>query len=932
MSEPYNTENVTIKREGRGAGKNTPNQPQISGLKPRAEKPSDKLPPVSRPQLSKFEIHRMKIVAVLIALFAVLLFLALVSYTPYDEANTAVSGNDLVGLFHGNEQVRAKADTTQNWLGLLGAIMANFCYNYSIGYAALIFPALLILWSKHIYKKSIDQKLIFRTTLVITFGVIFSAFTGTCHYVSWLPHLRPEWSGAVGQFISDIFSKLIGATGSFLILIAATIIALIVGIDFDIEKTLLRLKLRWDKFLDKYEAWKKAQAVKKEALHQEQQAMTEEYEQEIEDKTKYSTPDSEEPARVLRRSSDNQGVGVAENLGEIRLRYNASSNFVDDDDEIEPEIPKKQEEPPQKPIEKSSGLKIQRYQRDEEPIAPPKPIEKPEATDELSTKSKNSELTDEEIALEALQNPKLILTVTEIEKEKMVSDKEFLDHNPLDEELQYSPPSIDLLVLEDEHADVDDEELKEKGEKLQEKLKTFKIEIEDLTVTPGPVVTQYEFVPAAGVKVSQIENLADDIALALKARGIRIIAPVPGRGTVAVEIPNNNPSMVRFSSIIRSPRFKDSKHRLPMALGKTINGEVYCDDLVKMPHLLIAGSTGSGKSVGINTIICSLLYKMHPRYLKLLIIDPKKVEMTHYQKLVNHFLAISPDIDEEIVTTPANAVIALKAVVVEMENRYDILAKVAQRNIADYNKKVEEGKYIGNKSGDTHRELPYIVVIIDELADLMITAGRDIEEPITRLAQLARAVGIHLVVATQRPSVDVITGIIKANFPARIAYQVASKIDSRTIIDGSGAEQLLGNGDMLYLPGGMAKPLRVQNSFLSTEEVEAICDHIGQQIGYSQPYMLPSLTTSKSGGRGGDRSESVANANGYDELFEDAARIIVRHQQGSVSLLQRRLKIGYSRAARIVDQLEESGIVGSFDGSKAREVLVESEAELEAYL
>jgi S-DNA-T family DNA segregation ATPase FtsK/SpoIIIE len=340
-----------------------------------------------------------------------------------------------------------------------------------------------------------------------------------------------------------------------------------------------------------------------------------------------------------------------------------------------------------------------------------------------------------------------------------------------------------------------------------------------------------------------------------------------------------------------------------------------------MPHLLIAGSTGSGKSVGINTIIASLLFKMHPKNLKFVIIDPKKVELQQYSRLENHFIAASPDIDDIIITNPKDAVIILKSLVAEMELRYDILASVGQRNIFDYNRKVREGKMQDNDIA--HRPMPYIVVIIDELADLMLSASKEVEEPITRLAQMARAVGIHIVLATQRPSVDIITGIIKANFPARIAYLVAQKVDSRTILDISGAEQLLGNGDMLFLPNGSPKPIRIQNSFITTEEIEALCDFIGKQKGYSQPYMLPSLNEKKgSNGNGSDYSDR-------DPLFEEAARLVIRHQQGSVSLIQRRLKVGYARAGRIVDELERAGILGPHDGSKARQVLMTTEDELD---
>lgn len=493
-----------------------------------------------------------------------------------------------------------------------------------------------------------------------------------------------------------------------------------------------------------------------------------------------------------------------------------------------------------------------------------------------------------------------------------------------DEEIDYVFPSVELLNPQRQSDTPDDAELQANAELLKAKLADFDVEVGSVSVTPGPVVTLYELVPATGVKVSKITSLANDLALAMSARGIRIEAPIPGKGTVGVEIPNHKPSLVTIRSIINSAKFRDAHAALPLAMGKTISGEVCVDDLSKMPHLLIAGSTGSGKSVGINTILMSLIFRLHPSEVKFLIIDPKKIELSLYRKLEHHYLAVSRDVDEKILTSPQNSVLGLKAAELEMEQRYDKLAHAGVRNIADYNERIGSGRL---KDSDTfkHRKLPYLVIIIDELADLMITAAREVEEPITRLAQLARAVGIHLVVATQRPSVDVITGVIKANFPARIAYQVASKTDSRTILDMNGAEQLLGNGDMLYLPSGSPKPLRIQNAFISSDEVEAIVDHIAKQKGYSKPFELPSVLENR-------RSSAKSGGGDLDELFEEAARTIVRHQQGSVSLLQRRLKVGYSRAARLVDELEAAGIVGPFDGSKAREVLVESETELEAIL
>lgn len=513
----------------------------------------------------------------------------------------------------------------------------------------------------------------------------------------------------------------------------------------------------------------------------------------------------------------------------------------------------------------------------------------------------------------------------ELPAEKFVDDEEKKLPDPWEEDLDYELPGLDLLqpaVAED--IKVAEEELTRNAELLKDKLKLFDIEIQNISVTPGPVVTLYEIVPAPGVKISKIVGLENDIALALAARGIRIIAPIPGKGAIGVEIPNAEAAIVNARAVLGKVR--DSKMQLPLSLGKTISGDVYLTDLSLMPHLLIAGSTGSGKSVGINMIISSLLYSKIPADVKFILVDPKKIELSFYNKLRRHYLAVSPDVEEEIITVPQNAVLMLKSVEIEMERRYDRLAKTGVRNIVDYNKKVDNPK---TKPHDTesikHHHLPYLIVIIDELADLMITAGRDVEEPITRLAQLARAVGIHLVLATQRPSVNVITGLIKANFSSRIAYQVATKIDSRTILDMNGAEQLLGRGDMLFLPTGSPKPIRIQNAFISTDEVESITNYVYSQPSYSKPYYLPSIYDKKKGSSPGFYSD-------LDPMFEEAARVIVRHQQGSVSLLQRKLKLGYSRAARIVDQLEDAGIVGPNDGSKARQVLVENEEQLETVL
>lgn len=512
----------------------------------------------------------------------------------------------------------------------------------------------------------------------------------------------------------------------------------------------------------------------------------------------------------------------------------------------------------------------------------------------------------------------------EREPNGIFKDDSIIVNDTEEEEIDYVFPPVELLDSPRQADAINDEELRANAELLKSKLAVFGIELEKVSVTPGPVVTLYELVPAAGIKVSRIVSLESDLALALAAKGIRIIAPIPGKGTIGVEIPNRDPMIVNIRSVINSVKFRELKAALPLAMGKTITGEIYTEDLSRLPHLLIAGTTGSGKSVGINSIIISLLYKLHPSEIKFVIIDPKKIELSLYKKMVNHYLATSPDFREEIVTTPENAISILKSVEIEMETRYMKFVKVGVRSIVEYNEKVKSGKIVSTPEIQ-HKKMPYIIVIIDELADLMITAAREIEQPIERLAQMARAVGIHLVVATQRPSVDVITGVIKANFPARIAYQVASKTDSRTILDMNGAEQLLGNGDMLYLPAGSPKPIRIQNVYVSTEEVEAVMNHIASQPGYSRPYKLPSSMEKKRNGEGGGDYER-------DELFEEAARLVFDFQQASVSFLQRKLKIGYQRAARIVDELESAGIVGSADGSKPRQILVDSEEELEEIL
>ncbi|MEQ8575727.1 MAG: DNA translocase FtsK, partial [Fulvivirga sp.] len=432
----------------------------------------------------------------------------------------------------------------------------------------------------------------------------------------------------------------------------------------------------------------------------------------------------------------------------------------------------------------------------------------------------------------------------------------------------------------------------------------------------------YEIVPEAGVKISKIKNLEDDIALNLAALGIRIIAPIPGKGTIGIEVPNKNPEMVGIRSVLSTEKFMKSDKELPVALGKTISNEVHVIDLAKMPHLLMAGATGQGKSVGLNVLLTSLLYKKHPSQLKFVLVDPKKVELTLFNKIERHFLAKLPDGEEAIITDTKKVINTLNSLCIEMDNRYDLLKEAGSRNLKEYNAKFVKRRLNPEKG---HRFLPYIVLVIDELADLMMTAGKEVETPIARLAQLARAIGIHLVVATQRPSVNVITGIIKANFPARLSFRVTSKIDSRTILDTGGADQLIGMGDMLLSQG--SDLIRIQCAFVDTPEVERICDYIGEQRGYESAYMLPEFT-----GDADSSSVGEVDLSDRDALFDDAARLIVMHQQGSTSLIQRKLKLGYNRAGRLIDQLEAAGIVGPFEGSKAREVLIPDEYSLEQLL
>ena len=515
----------------------------------------------------------------------------------------------------------------------------------------------------------------------------------------------------------------------------------------------------------------------------------------------------------------------------------------------------------------------------------------------------------------------------QLKVEKGVDEKKSktLSSNVYDPELDlsnYKYPKVDLLNdTTDKKIQVSKDELTSNKNRIIETLKNFKIEIAKIKATIGPTVTLYEIVPEAGIKISKIKNLEDDIALSLSALGIRIIAPIPGKGTIGIEVPNKNRETVSLRSVMSTEKFIKCDYELPLILGKTISNEVFLADLTKMPHILVAGATGQGKSVGLNVMLSSLLYKKHPSILKFVLIDPKKVELSLFNKIEKHFLAKLPDAEEPIITETKKVVHTLNSLCTEMDVRYNLLKDAHARNLKEYNKKFINRK-LNPKEG--HRYLPYIVLVIDELADLMMTAGKEIETPIARLAQLARAIGIHLIVATQRPSVNVITGVIKANFPTRLSFKVTSNMDSRTILDTKGAEQLVGMGDMLFSSG--SDIIRLQCPFVDTPEIERICEQIGNQRGYVSAYLLPEYIDEN------EKQIADIDLTDRDPLFEDAARLIVASQTGSTSLLQRKLKLGYNRAGRLTDQLEVAGIVGPSEGSKPRQVLIQDEYSLEKLL
>ncbi len=784
-----------------------------------------------------------KVFAVLLALVAIYLAIAFVSYL-----YTWKTDQDQVFAF--SWQLFLQQDLeVQNWLGRFGAITAHVFFYSGFGIASFIFVFLLFKLSYLLLTERSITQLFSALQYALTFLLFLPALLSFITVKAAFP-----WGGAFGNYLAQWFTKFVGTVGTALLFLFMGIAFVVWNFHhIVVEKT---FSFKWPRvpFLDLLKPRRK----EGQEPHVDEDGFSE----------PVLTFDESLPALTPNE--------IRKNSLEFDLPKEKAKALPEN---IETEL---------ELVEPTNDSLGQGYEEIEEEIPVPKEREKPELI---------------------------------VEKENKVHLEPY---DPTLELSKYERPRLSILSnYQDQNIQINREELEQNKDQIIKTLLHYKIEITKIRATIGPTVTLYEIVPAPGVRISRIKNLEDDIALSLAALGIRIIAPIPGKGTIGIEVPNKNKQVVGLKEVLNSEKFKHARMDLPIALGKTIANEVFIADLTKMPHLLIAGATGQGKSVGINTILMSLLYKKHPSQVKLVLIDPKKVELFPYRKLQNHFLAFLPDQDEPIITETKKVVYTLNSLCIEMDQRYELLKTAHARNIKEYNKKFIARKLNPNNG---HRFLPFIVLVIDEFADLIMTAGKEIELPIARLAQLARAVGIHLIIATQRPSVNIITGIIKANFPARIAFRVTSKVDSRTILDAGGADQLIGRGDMLLTVGG--DMIRLQCAFVDTPEVEEVIDFIERQRGYPMPFFLPEYhdEDSEISGAGGIKFSDL------DEMFEDAARLVIQNQQGSTSMIQRRLKLGYNRAGRIMDQLEALGIVGPNEGSKAREVLVHTEGELFQHL
>lgn len=750
-----------------------------------------------------------------------------------------------------------RSEKANNWLGKFGAFLGNLFLYQGFGAASFLFVRLFFITGTYLILDLSISKLK-KTWFWDLFAiVVLSVLLGFFH------EQLPELGGVVGFEINAYLQDFIGKAGTILVLVLGIVIYLIFKIR--ISPDAIRA------FVKKH---------KKEVSEDMQQAVDQQKEAELKAQAIHSSEVSDLNPKPIEDED--------EDFGELTLKTVA-----------EPKQQKIDEDAPT--ISNPSTIQLSTE-------IPPKAteVEKPVSTIE-STDDFVVEMFEED-------------TIEVNAARKLVED--FGEFDPTLDLSKYQFPTIDLLKdYKTSGITINQEELEANKNRIVDTLKNYKIEIAQIKATVGPTVTLYEIVPEAGVRISKIKNLEDDIALSLSALGIRIIAPIPGKGTIGIEVPNQNPAIVPMRSVISSAKFQNAEMELPIALGKTISNETFVVDLAKMPHMLMAGATGQGKSVGLNAVLTSLLYKKHPAEVKFVLVDPKKVELTLFNKIERHYLAKLPDSGEAIITDNTKVIHTLNSLCIEMDNRYELLKDASVRNIKEYNVKFKN-RSLNPELG--HRFLPYIVLVVDEFADLIMTAGKEVETPIARLAQLARAIGIHLIIATQRPSVNVITGIIKANFPARIAFRVTSKIDSRTILDSQGADQLIGRGDMLYTQGNDLT--RVQCAFVDTPEVEKICEFIGNQKGYSDAYLLPEYVGEESG------ISLDNNISDRDPLFKDAAEVVITAQQGSTSLIQRKLKLGYNRAGRLIDQLEAAGIVGQFEGSKARAVLIPDLAALEIFL
>lgn len=825
--------------------------------------------------------RKQEIFGLILMVLALLLSIALITYSPADET--------IVSSFSWERALDPNHTQTQNALGLIGAALAYLLIPNFLGYPVLILCGLLGVWGYHIFRRRPFSHLPWISGLIIMSVLIISCI------VSWFSIVLETdlqvFSGTWGIGIASWSYNIFGGIGSILVFSMLGVINLLLLFDHDVQRSMDRLEEAvvgtgtalhswWTNWQEHRQKRKEARAAAR--AEQEHAMQTTEDEDEEPEETPGDSRPVDEPS-----TGDGQPTpSPSATADERRMTLN--------DLYAQQQQPSSEESP-------------------SSPAPEPRPAaEADEDSPRTSQESSSNSSTD-------TQGPELHVR-QQVKEEKGNLDER--QEQPTDEDIDFTFPSVDLLVeASEEEQDIDLGELEQNKRILLDKLETYNVDVTDIGAVVGPTVTLYELTPASGVRVSRVTALEDDLAMALAAEGIRMIAPIPGKSAIGVEIPNRNRELVRVHGVLNTSRFTDADMELPIALGKTVEGEVFVQDLARMPHLLIAGATGSGKSVGINSLITGLLYACHPRDLKFVLVDPKKIELQQYENLYKHYIATPEDAENPIITDFDQAIGTLNACVKEMEQRYDLLSAAGVRGIVSYNEKFDRGD-LDPEEG--HYHMPYIVVIIDELADLMMTSGKDVESSIARLAQMARAVGIHLVLATQRPSVDVITGLIKANFPARIAYQVASNVDSRTILDQKGAEQLVGNGDLLFMNG--SRMIRLQGPFISVDEVEKVTTFIGKQEGYGC-YQLPPIDEN-AGGLG----DTLLPDSETDELFEKAARVIVRHQQGSVSLLQRKLAVGYTRAARIVDQLEEANVVGPFQGSKARDVYVESEEKLDELL